>query len=85
MAWALYFNKKTNDIEVFPLSEESSYSSDQIDQYFSNHPDVEQWAIYSNFPTEEDIDDFEKAGGFYSSGEEEDDDYSSSSSSEDDS
>jgi len=69
MPWAIYYNKKNDDIEIYPLSEESNFSSKDLDDYFTKLPHVDKWVISDNFPTEEDIDNFENAGGFESSDE----------------
>jgi len=71
MAWAIYFNKTTRDIEVYPLSEVSNYSAKDLDIHFSKNPNVDKWTVVENFPSEQDIDDFENAGGFDSSSEDE--------------
>jgi len=70
MSYALYYNSKTENIEVYPQLEEHTMTGEEIEKYMSENADSRKWVIYDHLPTEEDIDAFEDMGGFTSSDEE---------------
>ena len=58
--YALYFNNKTDNIEVYPLLEDHNLSKKEIERYLEENEDVEKWIVYDHMPDDDDLESFEE-------------------------